>query len=249
MVSGKVLHSLFFRSFFLQSTWNFERMQNLGFCYAILPVLKFLYKDEDKLKEAIKRHLEFFNTHPYMAAAILGAVARLEEERKSGSISIDHINSVKTGVMGSYGAIGDSFFWGTLKPFASLIGVMFAAFNQLSAPFIFLLIYNVPHLRMRIFGIYEGYREGINIFETIKRFNFTEVAKKIKILSVVLIGVLLAVIVELKLSLVFQGGTLLNATGALSLFLFFFLAAKRGVSPHMIIYISLIVTVGSSALM
>ena len=31
------------RSFLHQASWNFERMQNLGFCYQLLPGLRRLY--------------------------------------------------------------------------------------------------------------------------------------------------------------------------------------------------------------
>ncbi len=33
----------------------------------------------------LKRHLEFFNTHPYIAAPILGVTLALEEERANGA--------------------------------------------------------------------------------------------------------------------------------------------------------------------
>ncbi|WP_303032261.1 PTS system mannose/fructose/sorbose family transporter subunit IID, partial [Dubosiella newyorkensis] len=55
------------RSTFLQGSWNYERMQNGGFCYAMIPAIKALYKNKEDQVAALKRHLEFFNTHPYMA--------------------------------------------------------------------------------------------------------------------------------------------------------------------------------------
>ena len=50
---------------FLQGTWNFERMQNGGWAYSIIPAIKALYHDKDSQAAALKRHLEFYNTHPY----------------------------------------------------------------------------------------------------------------------------------------------------------------------------------------
>ena len=47
---------------------NYEKMQALAYCYAILPFLKFTYRnDPDGLQEAVKRHLQFFNTNPWVA--------------------------------------------------------------------------------------------------------------------------------------------------------------------------------------
>ncbi|MGH7738547.1 MAG: PTS system mannose/fructose/sorbose family transporter subunit IID, partial [bacterium] len=74
------LASAFFRSFFLQTLWNFERYLNYGFAFALLPVFRKLYPAEAR-GAALVRHLEYFNTHPYMASFILGAAARMEAER------------------------------------------------------------------------------------------------------------------------------------------------------------------------
>ena len=65
-----VLLRILWRSFFFQSACNYERMQNVGFCFCILPALQVLYRDDD-LKRAMQRHLAFFNSHPYMADALL----------------------------------------------------------------------------------------------------------------------------------------------------------------------------------
>ncbi|MGA2090005.1 MAG: PTS system mannose/fructose/sorbose family transporter subunit IID, partial [Endomicrobiales bacterium] len=47
------LYSVFLRSFALQAVWNFERMQNVGFAYALMPVLNVLYPDPAKRSEAL----------------------------------------------------------------------------------------------------------------------------------------------------------------------------------------------------
>lgn len=246
-MNKRVLHSVFLRSFFLQGTWNFERMQNLGFCYSILPVLREVYNEGDELKEAVRGHLEFFNTHPYMASLILGAVARMEEEVREGRLDRDAVGVFKTGVMGSCGAIGDSFFWGSVKPLASLIGVCLAAAGQMIAPVVFMTVYNIPHLWMRVLGIYGGYEEGPDIFDRIRRFNFTEAMKKLKILTALLAGALLAVLAHLEPGGLFSDESLLNGAGAAILFLGLYWAFKRGMSTQLLIYISLLLTVGVSA--
>ena len=77
--------NIMLRSQFLQGSWNYERMQNGGWAYAIIPALKKLYPNKDDASAALKRHLEFFNTHPYIAAPILGVTLALEEERANGA--------------------------------------------------------------------------------------------------------------------------------------------------------------------
>src|SRR3712207_85938 len=72
---------VWWRSQFLQGSWNYERMQNMGWAYALIPALKKLYTTKEDRAAALERHMEFFNTHPYVAAPIIGVTLALEEER------------------------------------------------------------------------------------------------------------------------------------------------------------------------
>ena len=60
IVTKNDMRSVFWRSFPLQASFNYERMQNVGFCYSLLPVLKRLYPEKKEASEALKRHLSFF---------------------------------------------------------------------------------------------------------------------------------------------------------------------------------------------
>lgn len=42
---------------YLQGSWNFERMQNGGWCYGLLPALKELYPNKEDYNLAVERHL------------------------------------------------------------------------------------------------------------------------------------------------------------------------------------------------
>jgi mannose/fructose/N-acetylgalactosamine-specific phosphotransferase system component IID len=80
-----VRRKVWLRQFLLQGCWNYEGMQNVGFAYSILPALRDRYEGRpEEFSRALKRHLEFFNTHPAMAAVILGAAIRLEERVAGG---------------------------------------------------------------------------------------------------------------------------------------------------------------------
>ena len=102
---------IFVRSNFLLGSFNFERMQAMGFCVALMPALKKLYQG-DELKAALKRHLEFFNTQPFVAAAIMGIIAAMEEKRANGAdISQQTLSGVKVGLIGPLAGVGDPIFW------------------------------------------------------------------------------------------------------------------------------------------
>lgn len=89
-----------FRHQFLQGSWNYERMQNGGWCFAMIPAIKKLYTSKDDQIAALKRHLEFYNTHPYVSAPVIGVTLALEEERANGAPIDDvAIQGVKVGMM------------------------------------------------------------------------------------------------------------------------------------------------------
>ena len=68
------------RSLLLQSCWNEEGMQNVGFAFALKPWLKRIEREGGPPEaEAVRRHLQYFNTQPYMASFVLGVAGRLEE--------------------------------------------------------------------------------------------------------------------------------------------------------------------------
>ena len=116
------LVSIFIRSNFLLGSFNFERMQAIGFCVSLIPALKKLYTG-DELKMALQRHLEFFNTQPFLATPIMGIIAAMEEKRANGAdITPQTLSGVKVGLIGPLAGVGDPIFWGTLRPVLAALG-------------------------------------------------------------------------------------------------------------------------------
>ncbi|MBU5568014.1 PTS system mannose/fructose/sorbose family transporter subunit IID, partial [Escherichia sp. S69_ASV_4] len=69
---------------------------------SMVPAIRRLYPENNEArKQAIRRHLEFFNTQPFVAAPILGVTLALEEQRANGAeIDDGAINGIKVGLMG-----------------------------------------------------------------------------------------------------------------------------------------------------
>ena len=133
--------SVMLRSQFLQGSWNYERMQNGGWAYSLIPALKKLYPKKEDASAALKRHMEFFNTHPYIAAPILGVTLALEEERANGAAIDDAaIQGVKVGMMGPLAGIGDPVFWFTVRPILGAIAASLATGGSVIAPLFFVLM-------------------------------------------------------------------------------------------------------------
>jgi len=100
----------------LQASWNYERMQSLGVLYILYPALRLIYRDGD-LVLACQRHLEYFNTHPFMAGPILGTTLALEEERSLDAEGSLDVGEFKGMIMAPFAAMGDAFFWVACAPF------------------------------------------------------------------------------------------------------------------------------------
>lgn len=159
------VRGVFIRSNLFQGSWNFERMQALGFCFSMVPVIRRLYpQNNDDRKQAIKRHLEFFNTHPYVAAPVLGVTMAMEEQRANGApIDDGAINSLKVGLMGPLAGVGDPIFWGTVRPVFAALGAGIAMSGSLLGPLLFFVLFNLVRLLTRYHGVAYGYRKGVKI--------------------------------------------------------------------------------------
>ena len=143
-LSKKDRLSVALRSTFLQGSWNYERMQNGGWCFAMIPAIKKLYTNKEDQKAALKRHLEFFNTHPYVASPVLGVTLALEEEKANGAQVDDAaIQGVKVGMMGPLAGVGDPVFWFTARPMLGALGASLAMGGSILGPILFFVLWNV----------------------------------------------------------------------------------------------------------
>ena len=160
------------RTLHIQAHLNPERMQGLGFGFAILPLLRRIYAEPAERAVALKRHLAYFATHPVLSGYVVGTAARLEERRAAGEpISEGVIDATKRALASPLAALGDPLLWVTLRPLAGLLGVIALLLlpppisgtpdvRVLLCPMILLLTYNAVALPYRIAGVAQGYLEG-----------------------------------------------------------------------------------------
>jgi mannose PTS system EIID component len=185
---------VFWRSFLIQASWSFDHMQSLGFAYAIQPVLRKLYPDQAEYESRLRAHMEYFNTQPYLASFILGAVARMEQDRVSGRNSSADVSSLKAALMAPLGALGDSFFWGALKPFSAVVAVSLLMANAWWAPIVFLVLYNIVHVGLRVEMLFHGFMSAGDAAELIARYHLTKMAKLFKAVSLTVLGGILGML-------------------------------------------------------
>ncbi len=189
MISLSARLKVFLGSFFIQSSWSFNKMQGLGFLAAIAPALKELFENKEERVAALKRHSAYYNAHPYMASPILGAVIELEERAAKGLGDELAGCTFKEALMGPYGSIGDGFFWGMLRPIAALIGIVATLLYGLWGPVIFLGVYNLFHIWMRWKGLGWGLKYGVNVIERIAELDLPAWSNRGRYLGSALLGV------------------------------------------------------------
>ena len=179
------------RSTFIQGSWNYERMQNGGWAFSMIPAIKKLYKTKEERTAALKRHLEFFNTHPYIASPILGVTLALEEERANGAPVDDvAIQGVKVGMMGPLAGVGDPVFWFTVRPMLGALGASLAMGGNILGPIIFFLGWNIIRWSFMWYTQEFGYNVGTKIAEDMSGGLLGKITQGASILGMFIIGAL-----------------------------------------------------------
>lgn len=198
-LSKKDRMAVCWRSTFLQGSWNYERMQNGGWAYSMIPALKKLYTTKEDRAAALKRHLEFFNTHPYLAAPILGVTLALEEDRANGA-PVDNvaINGVKVGMMGPLAGVGDPVFWFTARPIIGALGASLAISGNIVGPILFFVLWNVLRIAFLWYTQEFGYRAGSKITDDLSGGLLQKVTRGAAMMGMFVLGALIERWVSIK---------------------------------------------------
>lgn len=165
---------MFLRSFLFGALMNYTRMLGLSFGLGMVPVARELKLKGESLAGFLRRSLDFFNAHPYLAPYALGAVARLEIDGEDPQ----NITKLKTRIMGPLGLFGDQIFWSRLKPMTAALTILLLIYVDwppkfshrltslliLTASFI---IYNTVHFVVRWQGLVRGFESGDSVMKVI----------------------------------------------------------------------------------
>jgi PTS system mannose-specific IID component len=176
---------LYFRSFFVQTGWNYERMIALGFTWILLPLVEKLCPDREERVRFLRRHLSFFNANPYLATYAVGAVAKLEE---SGAAS-EEVGKLKESLSGPLGALGDNLMWMNLKPALLILGIILTSTSGVLGAVVFWLLYNMHQVYLRGRGLCRGYALGLSVASDLRSSYYSQMVKWIGRMGAVFLGV------------------------------------------------------------
>ena len=194
MLTAHDLRRMYWRSTFLLGSFNFERMQAMGFCYTLMPAIRKVYRG-DKAAEAaaLKRHLEFYNTHPWVSSVVFGVTAAMEEQKAKGEdISEETITSVKVGLMGPLAGVGDPIFWGTARPVLAALGASLALNGSIVGPLLFFVGINLLRVLTRWYGLKFGYERGTEMVTEVGGGQLKKITQMAAIMGLFVMGALVS---------------------------------------------------------
>ncbi|WP_225418394.1 PTS system mannose/fructose/sorbose family transporter subunit IID [Lacticaseibacillus daqingensis] len=202
-LTSKDLKQTFFRNLFASSTgWNYEKMMGLGYCYAILPVMKKLYQDPEVLKRRVKSQLQFFNCTAIMSNLVLGANMAIEESE--GEQSAETITALKTGLMGPLSGVGDTIFgvtWGTV--FFSIAAYMAIEGSPIGC--ILALILGFLKIPLGYLFLKIGYNQGAKVVDAVGG-TVQKVTQIASMVGLTVVGALIPTVVTATSAWVYKHG-------------------------------------------
>lgn len=189
-------------NFMACNTFNYESQMGPAIAWALAPVLRKIYKDDEEYKEAVNNHFNYFNSTTCMSSIILGATLAIEE--KDGIEAKETVQSLKTSLMGPFAGVGDTIVW-VLWPtiIGSISGYMAQQGNPLGAVVWFICNIAFWFIKQKLFQV--GYFSGTKLITGLgeKLKIFTEAAS---IMGLSVVGALVATSVSLSTAVNFQVG-------------------------------------------
>jgi mannose/fructose/N-acetylgalactosamine-specific phosphotransferase system component IID len=201
VLTKRDLNRSFWRMFFsLQISWNYERMQALGFCWAMEPVLRRIYPDKDEYAEGLQRHLSFFNTSPIIGAPlIVGSAVAMEEARAKSSAE-----GVKVGLMGPMAGVGDSLTFALYNSIIFTIAANWAIQGKLLGFWFACVMVLVPYFLVRRWQFFFAYQQGKNLASQMAGGALERLSEAATILGLVVLGGFIPSIVKIWTTLTYH---------------------------------------------
>ena len=189
VITKKELKKIMFRSYLLQSSFNYERMQAGGWTYSLIPGLKKIHRDKEDLALSLENHLQFMH----------GVIIAMEESKESPK----SIQAIKTALMGPLGGIGDALFYLTVLPIAAAIGSQLSLEGNILGPIVFLLLFNIPYMAAKIGLINLGYKMGVKAISVLSE-STKKLSRSATIVGISVVGALIPKSVQLTTTFVFR---------------------------------------------
>jgi PTS system mannose-specific IID component len=183
--------AIFLRLLAVQGAWNYETLLGNGIGFCVEPALRHLPggAEGDAYRAALARQSQYFNAHPYLAAVAVGALARAELD----GAPPERIERFRTALCGPLGALGDRLVWATFLPLCSFAALVVFGIggSPLATVLTFLVLYNLGHVGLRVWGLGTGWRHGLGVAQSLGNPVLQQAPPQLGRIAAVLAGVAL----------------------------------------------------------
>jgi mannose PTS system EIID component len=171
--------------FAAQLGWNYERMQSVGYCYSMLPILKKTHPDPEDFKEAFITNLNFFNTNPIVGTPfIMGAHAALEE----AGASLETTEGLKVGLMGPLAGVGDTIVWALYNSIIFSLGANWGLQGNIFGPIFVALMVFFPYNLVRWWQFDWAYKRGLDLVTSFGSGAIAKITEAATIVGLIVVG-------------------------------------------------------------
>lgn len=167
----------------LQWSWNYERMQALGYLWSILPILQRSCKTQEELVESMQRHLVFYNTNPAVGSPIIFGASCAMEEQHQGEVG----DSLKVALMGPLAGIGDTVMAILLRPIVAVLAASLAMSGSW-AGVIIMVLFGAFWFWQKFPEFWWGYRQGLGLVNQVAGGTLDKVTEGATIMGLVVVG-------------------------------------------------------------
>ena len=197
----KTLNKMVWRSCNLQICFNYERMQAIGWLWAMLPGLEKIHTNKKDLAMSMSQNLDFLNTHPFIVTFVMGIVLSMEQHK----MDIQTIRAVRISTAAPLGGIGDAIFWFTLIPIIAGITAGMAINGSVAGPIVYFILAFGIEMVLRYVLMYWSYNLGTDAVSLLTA-NAKEFTRAAAILGVFVVGALTANYGATSTGMVFANG-------------------------------------------
>jgi PTS system mannose-specific IID component len=167
---GDLVNAMWRHNLTQSLSWNYERMQSLGYAWSIAPILKKVYPRKDEYFAALKRHMGFYNTNPIIGSpTILGADCALEEKKQP-----EVGDSLKVALMGPFAGIGDTVIGILMKPIFAVFAASLALQGHTSGAWLMLFL-GFFWFFLMFPGFWLGYKQGLGLVRQVSSGAITRI--------------------------------------------------------------------------
>ncbi len=189
--TAHVLWSCFWRTWFVGAVFNTRGMQNVGLAYAMDPGLRAIYTDPEDLRNARKRYVRHYNTHPFWTPLLVGIFLGIEKKISHGTFPAEVLEKVRSTTIYTLSAIGDSFFGGSVLVTWSLTTVCLYMAGMTGLATAWVLSAWLALLVFKAVTFWYGFKEGLTVLQRLSRWDLINMGQRLKIVNGALLSALI----------------------------------------------------------